>query len=278
MPNGADKKLHFIPKVFDDVREEWVPFYIAPDATDTVQGDTRLSDSVSSTLDAATGMTAASPKAVKTVQDNANNKVDKTTTADQSIKSNLSSSGRITATAGFNGDLTGNVTGNVSGNAGTATKLANGRTISIKTTDSDTDNASAVFDGSSNIVIVLNKIAAGLINGVLSIDNIPQGALERLVKVTNQAARFALTANDIQKGDSVLQLDTGIMYIVMDTSKLDSEDGYQEYKAGTAASVPWTGVTGTTNAIMASDLNTSVNYAAGSEKGGAALKMVWNTL
>ena len=118
MPNGADKKLHFIPKVFDDVREEWVPFYIAPDATDTVQGDTRLSDSVSSTLDAATGMTAASPKAVKTVQDNANNKVDKTTTADQSIKSNLSSSGRITATAGFNGDLTGNVTGNVSGSAG----------------------------------------------------------------------------------------------------------------------------------------------------------------
>lgn len=238
MPNGADKKLHFVPKVFDNVRQEWVPFYIAPDATNSVKGDTFLSDSVSSTLDAANGMTAASPKAVKTVQDNANNKVDKTTTANQSIKSNLSSSGSITATAGFNGNLTGNVTGNVSGNAGTATKLANGRTISIKTTNSDTDNASAIFDGSSNIVITLNKIAANLINGVLSIDNIPQGALERLVKVTNQAARFALTANDIQKGDSVLQLDTGVMYIVMDTSKLNSEDGYQEYKAGTAASVP----------------------------------------
>ena len=73
------------------------------------------------------------------------------------------------------------------------------------------------------------------LSDILSLDNIPSAALERLVKVANQTARYALTTSDVQLGDSVLQLDTGIMYIVVDTTKLNSADGYQEYKAGTAA-------------------------------------------
>lgn len=214
-----------------------MPFYIAPDATDVIQGDVKLSDSTTSSLDAATGMVAATPKAVKIVQDNANNKVDKTTTVAQTIESNLTSQGTITANR-FSGPLTGDVTGNVSGNSGTTNKLKTPVTISIKTTGNDIDNASAVFDGSGDITITLNKVAASLIDGILNIGNIPKAALERLIPVTNQAARFSLTAEDVQLGDTVHQLDTDIMYLVVDTSKLDNESGYQEYSAGLAASVP----------------------------------------
>jgi len=68
--------------------------------------------------------------------------------------------------------------------------------------------------------------------------------LERLVTVADQTARFALTTSDVQLGDTVKQLDTGVMYIVSDESKLSSNDGYTEYTAGSATSVPWSGVSG----------------------------------
>jgi hypothetical protein len=54
--------------------------------------------------------------------------------------------------------------------------------------------------------------ATGLI-GIIPIDNLPQGALEKLVKVANQTKRFQLTQDDVQNGDSVLQLDTNVMYM-----------------------------------------------------------------
>ena len=79
--------------------------------------------------------------------------------------------------------------------------------------------------------------------GTIDLARLPQGALERLVKVNSETERFKLTADNVQTGDSVLQIDTGVMYIVVDQTKLGSAAGYQEYKAGTAAAVPWTGVT-----------------------------------
>lgn len=82
------------------------------------------------------------------------------------------------------------------------------------------------------------------LKGVVSLDNLPAGALERLVKVTNDTARFALTTNDIQLGDTVKVESTKMMYIVKDITKLNSEDGYEQYTAGMASSVPWSGVTG----------------------------------
>ena len=82
------------------------------------------------------------------------------------------------------------------------------------------------------------------LKGVISLDNLPAGALERLVKVANDTARFALTTNDIQLGDTVKVESTKMMYIVKDITKLNSEDGYEQYTAGMASSVPWSGVTG----------------------------------
>ena len=128
-------------------------------------------------------------------------------------------------------------------NVATATKLATPRVIAI----AGAVSGSATFDGSGNVSInsTLNNFDASKItSGTISIDRLPKGALERLVIVANQTARFALTTNDVQEGDTVKQTDTGIMYFVVDSTKLDSEAGYSIYTAGAATSVPWSGVTG----------------------------------
>lgn len=85
--------------------------------------------------------------------------------------------------------------------------------------------------------------AAHIVSGVFDLDRLPHGALERLIIVENQAARFNLTTNDAQDGDTVKQDDTGVMYFIVDDSKLDNADGYVEYTAGTATAVAWSGVT-----------------------------------
>ncbi len=74
-------------------------------------------------------------------------------------------------------------------------------------------------------------------------------ALERLVIVADQTARFALTTTTVQNGDTVKQADTNVMYYVKDDTNLSNSNGYELYRAGTAASVPWTGVTGTPTSI-----------------------------
>ena len=107
--------------------------------------------------------------------------------------------------------------------------------------------AGDVTSGTFNIARIPNLDASKITSGTIDIARLPKGALERLVKVANQAARYALTTDDVQLGDTVQQLDTGVMYVVTDETKLDSADGYTEFTAGAASSVPWTGVTGKPN-------------------------------
>lgn len=78
------------------------------------------------------------------------------------------------------------------------------------------------------------KVAAANIDGVIPISKIPQGALERLTKVADEAALLALTAEQVQLGDTVQLLDTKVMYVVVDESKLGTKDAFTEYVAGTA--------------------------------------------
>ena len=85
--------------------------------------------------------------------------------------------------------------------------------------------------------------ASKITSGTISIDRLPAGALERLVTVKDQKAMYALTTDTVQLGDTVKRLDTGIMYIVVDTANLSNSKGYMEYTAGSASSVPWSGVT-----------------------------------
>lgn len=236
MPNGESKKLNFVAKVWDAKANNGVgayrPIYIAPDATDKIQGDVFLSDVANSNLTAAAGMTAATPKAVSAVLSTANNKLDKTSTSAQSVAGAVSFANTATFTKQVQGN--GGFKGDLVGNASTATALKTARTITL---DAGGASSSASFNGTSNIAISLSQVDASIVSkGTLPLSVIPQAALERMVKVANQAARFALTTNNVQLGDSVLQTDTGVMYIVIDTANLANANGYQEYKAGTAAS------------------------------------------
>lgn len=86
--------------------------------------------------------------------------------------------------------------------------------------------------------------ASKITSGVLDIDRIPKGAIERLIVVPNKAARFALTPEEVQNGDTVKEVDTKLMYYVVDNTKLSTEEGYEVYQAGRAASCPWSGIEG----------------------------------
>lgn len=86
--------------------------------------------------------------------------------------------------------------------------------------------------------------ASKITTGTIDIARLPQGALERCVIVADDTARFKLTTASVQKGDTVKVTGTGKMYFVIDDTKLSSEDGYTVYTAGSATSVPWSGITG----------------------------------
>jgi hypothetical protein len=81
-------------------------------------------------------------------------------------------------------------------------------------------------------------------SGLIPITQIPPAALERLVIVADQTARYALTTATVQNGDTVKQTDTGLMYFVIDQTNLGNSAGYSAYTAGTASSVAWSGITG----------------------------------
>ena len=108
--------------------------------------------------------------------------------------------------------------------------LKNGQLIAGRAKDSSkadyAQDASTAFYAS-------HASATGLL-GVIPLANLPQGAIERLVKVANNAAMLALTTDDVQNGDSVLTIDNNHMYIVTDENKLGSMDAFTEYSAGTA--------------------------------------------
>lgn len=112
-----------------------------------------------------------------------------------------------------------------------------------------------------------DSVPASGITGTIDISQIPQGALERVVTVADDTARFKLTTNNVQLGDTVKVTSTGLMYIVVDEGKLTSAAGYMEYTAGTAASVPWSGVTGKPSSFTPSD-----HTHSGDLKIGAATK------
>ena len=128
-------------------------------------------------------------------------------------------------------------------NAPTATKLQAARTIAL----SGAVIGSVSSDFGDNVTIsttLANFDASKIASGTISIDRLPKAALERLVVVANDTARFALTTATAQSGDTVKVTSTGKMYLIKDGSKLNSEDGYEPYTTSQASSVPWSGVTG----------------------------------
>lgn len=133
-------------------------------------------------------------------------------------------------------------------NVATATKLATPRVIAI----AGAVSGSATFNGSSNISInsTLNnfdasKITSGTLNAdrlpEIPISKIPAAALERLYVVDSQSAAMSLT---IQEGDVVQIGSGGPMYFCVSESASTFATKFKEFTAGSATSVPWSGVTG----------------------------------
>lgn len=113
-------------------------------------------------------------------------------------------------------------------------------------------SGSATFDGSSNVSInsTLNsfdasKITSGTLNAdrlpEIPISKIPAAAMERLYVVESQSAAMSLT---IQEGDVVQIGSGGPMYFCVSESASTFATKFKEFTAGSATSVPWSGVTG----------------------------------
>jgi len=150
------------------------------------------------------------------------------------------------------------MTSDIVGNSTSADKLKTPRTISLTGDVSGSTN----FDGSVNVSInstvandshthsnstITSLDASKITSGTIDIARLPAGALERCIVVADDAERFKLTSSQVQQGDTVKVTATNKMYFVTDVSKLNVEDGYVVYTAGSATEVPWSGVTGKPN-------------------------------
>lgn len=132
----------------------------------------------------------------------------------------------------------------------------------------------------------IESVSADKITGVIGIDHLPQGALDRLIKVADDEERFKLTTETVQLGDTVKVVSTGKMYYVIDESALSSEDGYEPYTADSATSVPWSGITGKPDVFPPETHNHDDRYYTESEVNDKLDKiseaipttMSWNSL
>lgn len=217
-PNDKSKLLNFVAKVYDPIAKAYKPIYELPDATNTVHGGVYLSDAIAGEANSLTGVEAATPFAVKKVNDNANNKLDKTQTNAQTVKSNVTFSGGLSGT--------------LNGLASRANRLETPRTINVKAGSNGTAG-SATFDGTANVTITIPNIdASAVTTGTLPTSVIPSSIRPKMVTVANQTERFALTTAQVKNGDTVYQTNTKTLYTVIDQTKLNQEAGYFKHPNG----------------------------------------------
>lgn len=80
-------------------------------------------------------------------------------------------------------------------------------------------------------------------NGIISVNNLPKSAITECIVVPSYTAMYALTKDDVQKGDTVKVAPTDgsaiKMYLVVDDTQLNVAAGYEEY----TASVDWASIT-----------------------------------
>ena len=153
----------------------------------------------------------------------------------------------------------------------TTITLTGGATGSVTTNFADSPAISVTVDGTKHShgnANITDIDASKIKSGVIDIARLPQGALERCIVVADDAARLALTTAKVQTGDTVKVTKTGLMYFVVDDTKLSTEDGYEVYTAGSATSVPWSGVTGKPSTFTPA--THTHNYAGSASAGGAA--------
>ena len=125
--------------------------------------------------------------------------------------------------------------------------------------------------------------ASWITTGTIDVARLPQAALERLYIAESDAARLALTTEQVQNGDVVKVTDTGLMYYVKDDSQLGGgtpENAFEPFTAGAASSVPWSGVTGkptTLDGYGITDAVKSNEKSATYAEGGVVIYQTGNT-
>ena len=134
-----------------------------------------------------------------------------------------------------------------------AETLMYGRNIFL---DGDvTGSTTESFNGSKNVTIntTISTINAEKLTGIINVDRLPEipieklpaGALERMFVVESQTAAIdAVKAGTIQEGDVVQIGNGGLMYFCIDDAATTFGNAFKEFTAGSATSVPWSGVTG----------------------------------
>lgn len=163
-----------------------------------------------------------------------------------------------------NGEVINNVTSDTQGHLLTTTKtdLINrakklDHNVIINLTDADNKNGvtgTATADMSGTVINIATEVspidASKITSGTIDIARLPQGALERLTIVADQAAMLALTVSQVQNGDTVKNTETGEMFYVKDQTKLGTLAAFEVYTAGRASEAPWTGITGKPTSIQ----------------------------
>ena len=129
-----------------------------------------------------------------------------------------------------------------------AETLMYGRNIFL---DGDvTGSTTESFNGSKNVTIntTISTINAEKLTGIINVDRLPEipiekipaAALERLFVVDSQSAAMSV---DVQEGDVVQISSGGPMYFCVSESASTFATKFKEFTAGSATSVPWSGVT-----------------------------------
>lgn len=114
-----------------------------------------------------------------------------------------------------------------------------------------TGSTTESFNGSKNVTIntTISTINAEKLTGIINVDRLPEipiekipaAALERLFVVDSQSAAMSV---DVQEGDVVQISSGGPMYFCVSKSASTFATKFKEFTAGSATSVPWSGVTG----------------------------------
>lgn len=156
-----------------------------------------------------------------------------------------------------------------------AKKLDHSVTINLTNVDSKngvTGTATSDLSGTTiNIATEISPIDASKItSGTIDLARLPQGALERLTIVTDQAAMLKLTSTQVQNGDTVKNEATNEMFYVKDQTQLGSMAAFEVYTAGRASEAPWSGITGKPTSIQITNgTNTPISSSVISLRAGA---------
>ncbi len=168
----------------------------------------------------------------------------------------IDTSGRINATT---------TTALYASTANRASNDSNGKSIVdfyLSTSTSTGTDYITIKTGSGNNGPKIPNLTMGS-DGIIDIKHIPKNAIEKVFTASNTTAMYALTSTDVQNGDVVHVTDTNKMYFVVDDTALSSSAGYQEFAAGTAASVAWGNITGRPDSTLLSKNSSTISLSTG---------------